>query len=339
LITKTNILSLIISLVTVLVGYGQSLPFACTADRAMYGVTGYENSVFDWEVEGGTIIGDLNDTIIVEWNYERGTHRLQVVEITAFGCIGDPVEAYVDVRAPEVDIGDEIEICQGESYTFDAETGYTAALEYLWHDGSTETYYSETNTGIVWVKVTGADECFDYDSAVLVVNPLPVVSIGKDTSLCGNQELELDAGSFNLCQWSTGSVMNSITVGPTGKLADTISVRVTDDNECSSADTIVIVACDADLFFAEIANTITPNNDGENDVWAIDHIELFPDAVIEIFDRWGRLVYHSEKPDPENAWDGRSQSGKEMPMGSYYYVIDLNYFNVEPLVGTINIIK
>jgi gliding motility-associated-like protein len=338
LITKTNILSLIISLVTVL-GYGQSLPFACATSRAMYGVTGYENSVFDWEVEGGTIIGDMNDTIIVEWNYNRGTHRLQVVEITEHGCIGDPVEAYVEIRAPDVDIGDEIEICERDTFTFNAETDYSAPLAYLWHDGSTESYYSETDEGLVWVRVTGTDECFDYDSAVLIVHPLPVVSLGKDTSLCGNQELELNAGSFNLYEWSTGSIMGTITVGPTGKLADTIYVQVTDENECTSGDTIVIIQCDADKFFADIANTITPNNDGENDVWVIDYIDLFPDAVVEIFDRWGRLIYHKANLDPENVWDGKSQSGKEMPMDSYYYVIDLKYFNVEPLVGTINIIK
>lgn len=338
MITKTNILSFIISLVTVL-GYGQSLPFACTAGRAMYGVTGYESSVFDWQVEGGTIIEDMNDTIVVEWNYNRGTHKIEVVEITRFGCIGDPVEAYVDIHAPEVDIGDEIEICEGETYTFDAESEYSTSLEYLWQDSSTLSYSNETDAGLIWVKVTGTDECFDYDSAVLIVHPLPVVSLGKDTSLCGNQELELDAGSFSLYEWSTGSIMNYIRIGPTSKLSDTITVQVTDNNGCTSSDTILIAQCDADIFFADIPNTITPNNDGENDVWVLQHIDLFPNAVVEIFDRWGRLIYHLEKPDPENVWDGRSQSGKEMPMDSYYYVIDLKYYNVTPLVGTINVIK
>lgn len=305
----------------------------------MYGVTGYSNSVFDWQVEGGAIIEDRNDTIVVEWNYERGTHKIEVVEITQFGCIGEPVEAYVDIHAPEVDIGDEIEICDGDIHTFDAESDYTTALEYLWHDGSTESYHNDTAAGLVWVKVTGTDECSNYDSAVLIVYPLPVVDIGKDTSLCGNQELDLDAGSFSLYEWSTGSIMSSIRIGPTSKLTDTITVQVTDENGCASSDTMVLAQCDAEIFFADIPNTITPNNDGENDVWVLQHIGLFRDAVVEIFDRWGRLIYHVENPDPENVWDGRSQAGKEMPMDSYYFIIDLKYYKMEPIVGTINIIK
>jgi hypothetical protein len=91
LTAKTNILSLIIITFASVFGYGQGLPFACTGSRAMYGVTGFENSVFDWAVEGGEIIENMNDTIVVEWNYSRGSHSISVVEITEYGCIGDRI--------------------------------------------------------------------------------------------------------------------------------------------------------------------------------------------------------------------------------------------------------
>ena len=51
------------------------------------------------------------------------------------------------------------------------------------------------------------------------------------------------------------------------------------------------------------------------------------------------ILKNSESSYPEDVGDGKSQTGKEMPMDSYHYVIDLKYYDVEPLVGTINVIK
>jgi len=89
--------------------------------------------------------------------------------------------------------------------------------------------------------------------------------------------------------------------------------------------------------FADIPNTITPNGDNVNDTWYFDEALLFSDIEIEIFDRWGKLVWRSEKGYPE-PWDGRSLSGREMPMDSYYYVIELNDGS-EQIVGTITIVR
>jgi gliding motility-associated-like protein len=339
LTAKTNILSLIIITFASVFGYGQGLPYACTGSRAMYGVTGFNNSVFDWAVEGGVIVENMNDTIVVEWDYSRGTHNISVVEITEHNCIGDPVTATVDVTAPELDLGDEIEICYDDSFAIEIADIYTTPLSCLWHDGSTGNTYTAREAGLVWAQVTGTDGCSDYDSVVIIINPLPVVELGEDTSLCGTQKLEIDAGMFSFYEWSTGAITRSIVASASETAADTLTVTVTDEKGCRGSDTIVILQCSIDLFFSDIPNTITPNNDGDNDVWVIEHLELFPGAVVEIFDRWGRLIYRKVNPDPENVWDGKSQDGKEMPMDSYYYVIDFKYFNAKPMVGNVNIIK
>ena len=75
-----------------------------------------------------------------------------------------------------------------------------------------------------------------------------------------------------------------------------------------------------------------------NDLWEIPHIDLFPDAVLEIFDRWGRLVYRTDDI-ANNLWNGKTMSGKEMPMDAYYFVIDLNIPNVKPMTGYVNVIR
>ncbi len=69
-----------------------------------------------------------------------------------------------------------------------------------------------------------------------------------------------------------------------------------------------------------IPNTFTPNNDGINDYWDIPHINDFPGAEISIFNRDGQLVFHSI--DYSHPFNG-NYNGKKLPVGTYYYLIDL----------------
>ncbi len=85
----------------------------------------------------------------------------------------------------------------------------------------------------------------------------------------------------------------------------------------------------------KFANAITPNGDGNNDTWAIEDIDAFPDALVHIYDKAGLTVYKSS--GGYNAWEGTTLGGKNLPMGTYYYIIDLR--NGSPIYqGTLTII-
>ncbi len=76
-----------------------------------------------------------------------------------------------------------------------------------------------------------------------------------------------------------------------------------------------------------IPEGFSPNSDGVNDLFTIKNIDLFPKNRIQIFNRWGNLVY--EKEGYANDWNGhpnvRNTLGDgELPVGTYYYVLDLN---------------
>jgi gliding motility-associated-like protein len=69
-------------------------------------------------------------------------------------------------------------------------------------------------------------------------------------------------------------------------------------------------------------NMITPNGDGQNDVWVLNNIgAIYPEVVVRVFNRWGNLVFESEGYTQN--WDG-THNGEPLPMGTYYYVIELN---------------
>lgn len=86
---------------------------------------------------------------------------------------------------------------------------------------------------------------------------------------------------------------------------------------------------------AKIPNTFTPNGDGVNDTWDIDVLSGYPDCLVNIYDRYGSLVFTSKgysKP-----WNG-TLNGKPVPTGTYYYVIDLGDIN-QKLSGSITVIR
>ena len=84
----------------------------------------------------------------------------------------------------------------------------------------------------------------------------------------------------------------------------------------------------------KFANAITPNGDGENDTWEIEDIETFPDVTVFIYDKYGLNVFKSKQG--YIPWDG-THNGRQLPMGTYYYVIDL-HDGVNVYNGTLTII-
>ncbi|TPN82334.1 PKD domain-containing protein [Aquimarina algicola] len=87
-----------------------------------------------------------------------------------------------------------------------------------------------------------------------------------------------------------------------------------------------------------IFNEFSPNNDGVNDTFNIDCISRFPDNRLEIYNRWGNIVY--EKDNYDNSWDGTSNgraviyTEDKLPVGTYYYILNLGDGS-EPKAGWI----
>ena len=176
--------------------------------------------------------------------------------------------------------------------------------------------------------------CPASDQAYVLVHPNPVLDLGEDTQLCGEETLVLSVPGFSTYLWSTGETGNSITVGAG---AGIITLMVTDENGCPAKDSLIIEDCNPEELFDVITNTFTPNNDGVHDTWVINNIDLYPEAVINVFDRTGRLVFHVEG-GYENDWDG-TFNGKPLPMDTYYYIIDFKSDDIEPRKGTVTIAK
>lgn len=327
-----SILIVLVNILVAITGRAQSLPSVCSGDITSYAVDGLPRSVFLWEADNDSVeITNYGDTAEINWDVDPGTYRISVREITEYGCEGAPVYAYVNVGSSHIDIGEEIQLCEGETFTFDPGT-YD---NYTWQDGSTNSTYTASVSEMVWVEVKNQTGCKGWDTAYVVVHENPNVDLGNDTSICGLNSVTLDAGDFDSYEWSTGGNSRRVTAYAG---IQTISVKVTDFNGCSAKDSIRILDCASADILGKIPNAFTPNGDGNHDTWEVNNIELFPNMKVEVFDRWGRLVFISEN-GYNNDWDGTSLDGKELPMDTYYYVINFNVEGYEKVVGNITLIR
>lgn len=326
-------------------GYGQvHLGPVCTGSSEKYGVSGFSSSTYQWYVEGGKVdkADEGKDTVIIHWGNTTGKFKVEVTEFTESGCMNIPSTAVVRVTAPDVNLGyDFPEMCAGDSMIFDVGTDFKAPYQILWMDGSHNETYVAHKAEQVWVKVTDSLRCTAGDTVSLFVNPLPTVNLGKDTLLCDvKNPYILDPGYYASYSWhSAEGDFNTSTYPayPLGNAPDTIRLTVTDAKGCKGSDTLIVLPCNLTKLFSDMPNAFTPNGDGQNDKWVIPYMDMFPNAVLEIFDRWGRLVYRTTKVYG-NYWDGKSK-GRNMPMDAYYFVLKLNYMNAEPIVGTVNLIR
>ena len=139
----------------------------------------------------------------------------------------------------------------------------------------------------------------------------PIVSI---THGCNGISYELSAIvelGVATYEWFNSSLV-SLGSTPTISITnpDTYEVRVS-LNGCSVIDFVTI-----DDAFCMIPKGISPNNDGDNDSWDLSNLNV---EKAQIFNRYGVEVY--SKNNYTDEWDGRTDSGEELPTATYYYVL------------------
>lgn len=121
-----------------------------------------------------------------------------------------------------------------------------------------------------------------------------------------------------------GKVYYGQTITTEGCGSETISV------------TVSLLNCEvpADFF---IPDGFSPNEDGTNDTFRIPNIEfVYPDYTIEIYNRYGNLMYKGNRNKPN--WDGKLSDASVnllgiAPNGVYFYVIQFNKDGKAPLQG------
>lgn len=217
-------------------------------------------------------------------------------------------------------------------------TGGTVPYSYLWSNDSRTQDLSGLYAGQYRVLVADVLGCTRYGEIVVGQPDSLDFRVKIDEVTCkdetdGKISIKPVGGTPGyVVQWSNGSTDFSIDELP----GDTYAVALTDANGCHYEGAFhVPINPEACITPIGIPNTFTPNNDGVNDLWVIHHHEEYPEMVVKVVNKWGKLVFSST--GYEVPWDG-TQSGSPVQAGTYYYTITLNNGD-PPFTGTLTIIR
>ncbi len=129
---------------------------------------------------------------------------------------------------------------------------------------------------------------------------------------------EMNAGTYNF-QYQITDI---------GGCVQTLNVAVEIDDNC---DELPAGSCEP-----IVHNAFSPNNDGLNEWFQIDNfgdLECVPTNTVEIYNRWGILVFETNQYDNNTkVFRGKSEGranvgGDDLPTGTYFYIINYQYNN------------
>ena len=227
-----------------------------------------------------------------------------ILETTTFIVEVDDGQFHINGQAtviarplPDINLGNDTAICQGESLVLEIPEGYKS---YLWQDGSTNNTYTVTETGLYWVEVTNLFDCVSTDSIDVTANPTPVVDLGIDTSICAHLIYILDAGNPGATYlWSTGETTQIIETDSSGVGQGTknIWVNVTNNYICTSSDSVAVTFYDCtgiDEFDNITGINIFPNPN--NGIFTVElNSENNTTVNLKILNSLGAIVYELNK--------------------------------------------
>ena len=84
-----------------------------------------------------------------------------------------------------------------------------------------------------------------------------------------------------------------------------------------------VVERDTFHFVEIIPAEILIRGGGSDNRWHVENIELYPQAVVSIYDRWGKKLFEHSDYNDETGWDG-TYNGYDMPSTDYWYLIDVH---------------
>ncbi|KAA3625922.1 MAG: hypothetical protein DWQ02_20765, partial [Bacteroidetes bacterium] len=294
---------------------------------------------YEWELNGELYSVGANLT-----NAPAGTYDL--IAIDELGC-----EAISNISLsapPELNVVEAVEdvSCDGLEDGSIEVAGFGGVPDYVyqWSNPNIGSLNNFLIAGDYSLTVTDGNGC-TIERNYNITEPTPI-----EVSILAEPATEPGTG-FSDCSGSNGSVTAIVSGGNgeynynwlnievidlnqdvvTGLCPGPYYLQVTDSNGCESlSGTVVGEVEDRRFPCLEQRIVITPDGNGSNDNFIIFCIGDLPDNNLQIFNRWGQLVYETENYD--NSWEGTSFNGEPLPEGPYYFILE--YQSPDGLIQT-----
>ena len=202
-------------------------------------------------------IVSFNAAIGTAWTWSNGdntqtttvnsTGTYSVIVADAIGCTGYDTINLVMQDLPIINLGNDTTICADSTIMFNAVIG----VAWDWNNGDNTITTTVNSTGAYSVIVTDAIGCTGYDTINLVMQDLPLLNLGNDTTICADSTIMFNTAIGVVWDWNNGDNTQTSTVNSTGAY----SVIVADAIGCTGYDTINLVM--QDLPIIDLGNDTT----------------------------------------------------------------------------------
>jgi gliding motility-associated-like protein len=213
-------------------------------------------------------------------------------------------------------------------------------LPYFWNNITFNSTGSET---ITLQSSTGCDSVITMNLLVYPSPELPMLDLNNSYCLYETPEPIILPNNLDNITWYTDNNLTEILstqnqYTPEVLLGTNAYYVTASENGCEGSAQIILiefVACEI-----TIPTAFTPNGDQTNDIWNIESIDvIYPENLVSIYNRWGNKIFESKRGMySQNPWNGRFK-GEEMPVASYFYIIEFNDGKTKPRNGIVSIIK
>jgi len=274
-------------------------------------------------------------TTDVATNLIAGTYIIQVTDAT--GCIA---VGSIDISQPDslmASFTTTNTTCGFENgVAVAAAIGGTVPFTYLWNDAQNQINATALDlaAGDYTVIITDANNCEVTDSVSIANSDSLVVTVDVIHESClesfdGSIETAVTGGLNPYSYlWSNGDTTEIASLLTEGNYYLTVG----DANGCSVTLLVPIETLGENCI--SIPTAISPNGDGANDVWNITGLQDYPEAIVEIYNRWGSLMYSAT--DYQNDWEG-TYNGENVPAGVYYFIVKIS--DDEVYTGSLTVLR
>lgn len=273
--------------------------------------------------------------------------RIRMVAYSGGSCADEEIQPITLLAAPSVSFTALTNVCQEiapfritQASELSGQTGIgTFSGPGLSSTGIFNPAQAGVGTHTLQYVFSANNGCSESIFQTITVMPTPLVNAGRDTLILEGGETKLNAmasGRNLTYKWfpSTGLSRDDIpdpVASPTDDIIYTLTV--TSDQACAAMDNIRIKV----LKQPEVPNAFSPNNDGMNDLWNVRYLESYANATVKVFSRYGGIVYQSNK-GYSKPWNGQF-NGLDLPVATYYYIIDPKTKGRQVISGAVTILR
>lgn len=281
----------------------------------------------------------------------KGNYTIRLQATSAYGCEDDTTQqfrSFYDKPIAAFTVSPDT-LCQGTDNAFtDKSTAVNSTISaWAWDfgDGSTSSTrnpvkrYTDPGDYPVQLVVTSSAGCIaDPATSTVKVYLQPLVDAGPSYTVAQGTPLVLEATANNETSLSflwtpSGGLSAADVLQPSLTATEDIQYTLTATGEggCTASDDVDIKV----LKPVKAPNAFSPNGDHINDTWVITNLSDYAGCTVEVFNRYGQLVYQST--GYSHPWDG-TYNGQPLPLATYYYVIRLKN-GFAPMTGYVVILK